>query len=58
MLGFAHVGVLAALHDRGLRPDAYAGTSAGAVVAALSAHQRNGTAASNDTRTSRSGDLG
>ena len=36
-LGFAHVGVLAALHDRGLRPDAYAGTSAGAVVAALAA---------------------
>ena len=36
-LGYAHVGVLAALHERGLRPDAYAGTSAGAVVAALAA---------------------
>lgn len=36
-LGFAHAGVLAALHDRGPRPDAYSGTSAGAVVAALAA---------------------
>ena len=36
-LGFAHVGVLAALDAHGLRPGAYAGTSAGAVVAALAA---------------------
>lgn len=36
-LGYAHVGVLAALYEQGLRPGAYAGTSAGAVVAALAA---------------------
>ena len=36
-LGYAHVGVLAALDENGLQPDAYAGTSAGALVAALAA---------------------
>ena len=36
-LGYAHVGVLAALHENGLKPDAYSGTSAGALVAALAA---------------------
>lgn len=33
--GFAHLGVLRALRDRGLRPDRIAGTSAGALVGAL-----------------------
>lgn len=36
-MGYAHVGVLAALHEHGLQPDAYAGTSAGALVATLAA---------------------
>ncbi len=36
-LGYAHVGVLSAFWEHGFRPDAYAGTSAGAVVAALAA---------------------
>jgi NTE family protein len=34
-LGWAHVGVLQALDARGIRPDLLAGTSAGAIVAAL-----------------------
>jgi NTE family protein len=33
--GFAHVGVIKALEEAGIRPDIVAGTSAGAVVAAL-----------------------
>jgi len=33
--GIAHVGVLRALEDNGLRPDAIAGTSVGAVIGAL-----------------------
>lgn len=34
MKGFAHIGVLKALEDRGIRPALYAGTSIGAMVAA------------------------
>lgn len=37
VLGYTHVGVLAALEEGGLRPAAIAGTSAGAAVAALHA---------------------
>ena len=37
MRGFAHLGVMKALAERGLTFDAFAGTSAGAIVAALSA---------------------
>ena len=33
--GFAHVGALKALEENGIRPDAVAGVSAGAIVAAL-----------------------
>ncbi|MBP6453959.1 MAG: patatin-like phospholipase family protein, partial [Bacteroidales bacterium] len=33
--GFAHAGALKALEERGIIPDIIAGTSAGAVVAAL-----------------------
>jgi NTE family protein len=39
VLGFAHVGVLMALEEAGLRPAAIAGTSAGAIVAALHAFE-------------------
>lgn len=35
ILGFAHIGVLEVLRDKGLSPTAIAGTSAGAIVAAL-----------------------
>lgn len=35
MLGFAHVGLLAAFEEAGIRPERVAGTSAGAIVAAL-----------------------
>jgi NTE family protein len=34
MKGFAHIGVLKALEERGIRPTVYAGTSIGAMVAA------------------------
>jgi NTE family protein len=34
MKGFAHIGVLKALQERGIRPSLYAGTSIGAMVAA------------------------
>lgn len=34
MKGFAHIGVLKALEERGIRPSLYAGTSIGAMVAA------------------------
>jgi NTE family protein len=34
---FAHAGVLAAVREWGLRPDGYAGTSSGAIVAAMAA---------------------
>ncbi|HEY5219904.1 MAG TPA: patatin-like phospholipase family protein, partial [Gemmatimonadaceae bacterium] len=34
MKGFAHVGVLRALEERGIRPTVYAGTSIGALIAA------------------------
>jgi NTE family protein len=34
MKGFAHIGVLKALEERGIRPSVYAGTSIGAMVAA------------------------
>ncbi|MBE6307043.1 MAG: phospholipase [Bacteroidales bacterium] len=33
--GFAHVGVLRALEERGIKPDIIAGTSAGSIIAAL-----------------------
>lgn len=33
--GFAHIGALRALEERGLRPDIIAGTSAGSIIAAL-----------------------
>ncbi|WP_157729481.1 patatin-like phospholipase family protein [Tumebacillus algifaecis] len=36
--GTAHIGVLEALHEAGIKPDMVAGTSAGSVVAALYAH--------------------
>src|SRR5690349_10110005 len=32
--GFAHIGVLRALEERGIVPDVYAGTSIGAMIAA------------------------
>jgi len=32
--GFAHIGVLRALDELGIRPDVYAGTSIGALIAA------------------------
>src|SRR4030088_417777 len=32
--GFAHIGVLRALAERGIHPDVYAGTSIGALIAA------------------------
>src|SRR3954463_4070797 len=32
--GFAHIGVLKALEERGIRPSLYAGTSIGAMIAA------------------------
>ena len=37
VLGFSHIGILSALRDAGIRVDFVAGTSAGAVVAALHA---------------------
>src|SRR5436189_6228125 len=36
MKGFAHIGVLKALEERGIRPALYAGTSIGALIAAAS----------------------
>ncbi|MGA0570806.1 patatin-like phospholipase family protein [Variovorax sp. VNK109] len=41
--GFAHVGVIQALEEAGIRPDFVVGTSAGSLVAALYASGRNGT---------------
>ena len=32
--GFAHIGVLRALEERGIVPDVYAGTSIGALISA------------------------
>jgi NTE family protein len=40
--GFAHIGVIQALEEAGIRPDLVTGTSAGSLVAALYAHGRNG----------------
>jgi len=40
--GFAHVGVIQALEEAGIRPDLVVGTSAGSLVAALYASGRNG----------------
>jgi NTE family protein len=37
MKGFAHIGVLQALSERGIRPSVYAGTSIGALLAAATA---------------------
>jgi len=42
--GFAHIGVIQALEENGIRPDLVVGTSAGSVVAALYASGKNGTA--------------
>ncbi len=41
--GFAHVGVIQALEEAGIRPDVVAGTSAGSLVAALYASGKTGT---------------
>ncbi len=40
--GFAHVGVIQALEEAGIRPDVVAGTSAGSLVAALYASGKTG----------------
>jgi NTE family protein len=40
--GFAHVGVIQALEEAGIRPDLVVGTSAGSLVAALYASGKNG----------------
>lgn len=40
--GFAHIGVIQALEQAGIRPDLVVGTSAGSVVAALFASGKNG----------------
>lgn len=40
--GFAHVGVIQALEEAGIRPDMVVGTSAGSLVAAIYASGRNG----------------
>ena len=40
--GFAHIGVIQALEEAGIRPDMVVGTSAGSVVAALYASGKNG----------------
>lgn len=40
--GFAHIGVIQALEEAGIRPDLVVGTSAGSVVAALYASGKNG----------------
>lgn len=40
--GFAHIGVIQALEEAGIRPDIVVGTSAGSVVAALYASGKNG----------------
>lgn len=42
--GFAHIGVIQALEEAGLRPDLVVGTSAGSVVAALYASGKSGQA--------------
>jgi NTE family protein len=42
--GFAHIGVIQALEEAGIRPDLVVGTSAGSVVAALYASGKNGKA--------------
>lgn len=39
--GFAHLGVLQALHEKNIHPDIIAGTSAGSIVGAFSADKRN-----------------
>jgi len=36
--GFAHIGVIRALEERGIRPAVYAGTSIGALIAAAAVH--------------------
>lgn len=41
--GFAHIGVIQALEEAGIRPDLVVGTSAGSLVAALYAHGKTGT---------------
>src|SRR4051812_17916461 len=40
--GFAHIGVIQALEDAGVRPDLVVGTSAGSLVAALYASGKTG----------------
>lgn len=39
--GFAHLGVIAALFDNGIKPDVISGTSAGAIVGAFIAARKN-----------------
>lgn len=39
--GFAHLGVIAALHEKGIKPDIISGTSAGAIVGAFIAAGKN-----------------
>jgi NTE family protein len=39
--GFAHLGVLKALREKGIEPEIFSGTSAGAIVAALLAAKIN-----------------
>lgn len=39
--GFAHLGVIAALYDKGIKPDIISGTSAGAIVGAFIAAGKN-----------------
>lgn len=38
--GFAHLGVIKALEEKGIRPDVFSGTSAGAIVGALLAAEK------------------
>jgi NTE family protein len=40
--GFAHIGVIQALEEAGIKPDLVVGTSAGSLVAALYAHGKTG----------------
>lgn len=41
--GFAHIGVIKALENQGIKPDLVVGTSAGSVIAALYASGNSGT---------------
>jgi NTE family protein len=39
--GFAHLGIIAALFDRGIKPDVISGTSVGSIVGAFIAAGKN-----------------